>query len=686
MKNTLLFFLFLFSLKGQSQKNNFCGQYEMEQKYLMQFPEVKKQRDLLEKYTDDFTSSYFSRLKQNKIQSDTILFVIPVVFHIMHDYGTENISKAQVQDVVRIMNEYFQKRNADTAQIIPLFQPIIGDAQVEFRLAQLDPNGNCTDGITHHQTYLTSGGNDILKTIVQWPTNKYLNIWVEKESLDNFSAYAYLPGAPPSIDGIVIVHNYVGSIGSALGNQAYSVLAHEAGHYFNLWHTWGTTNNPAIATNCNMDDLVFDTPNCIGGVCNLNAAGCVNGETANVQNMMDYCSEQMFTQGQVARMQAALNSNISNRNNLWTSVNLLLTGTNDGYVAAVCAPIADFTNKIVRICEGQSITFNNVSFGGDYTSCNWQFSGGNIAASTDSNPTVQYYTAGFYDVTLTVSNSSGSSTLTRNAIVEVSPAIAATAVPTVQDFETLTFPSNYWNFENTIGTHWETTALASVSGTKSIYLQNDSANINTADVFYTGSYNLSNVTAPIFNFKIAFANRNASNDNLKIFMSSDCGQTWVLKYAKSGNSLKTITSTALNFIPTASEWRQDAMNISSAAGQPNVRFKFQFTSQGGNNVFIDDININGVTGFETLNVNLLNLTVSPNPAKGESHMNFELFAPAMVSYSLTDITGRILTQSIKEKRESGIQSFTIQRLNATGIYFLTLKINDQAFVKKLAFE
>lgn len=674
MKNLIFSLIILYSSTVLSQ-NNFCGQYEMEQKYLGQNSSLKVKRNSLEKFTKDYTTNYFSRNQQHVIYSDTILFVIPVVFHIMHDYGAENISKAQILDVMRIINEYFQKTNADTSQIIPLFQPLIGDAQIEFRLAQLDPLGNCTDGITRHQTHLTNGGNDLLKAIIQWPPERYLNIWVQNASLSGFSAYAYLPGSPSWVDGIVIIDEFVGSIGTAMGSINFSLMAHEIGHYLNLWHTWGTTNTPGLATNCNIDDFVFDTPNCIGGVCNLNAIACNGIDTANVQNLMDYCQAQMFTQGQVVRMHAALNSAISNRNNLWTQANLQLTGTNDGYIPVLCPPVADFSNKTIRLCEGQNVTFYNASYGGDFTTINWQFTGGNIPTSTDTNPTVTYNTAGYYDVTLTVTNSSGTSTVTRNVLVEVTPAVS-TAVPFAQDFETINFPFLYWNFENISGSNWQTTNLASVSGTKSIYLQNDSANFGTTDIFYTENFNLSNITSPIFNFKVAFANRGISNDNLKVFISTDCGQTWTMKYTKSGNSLETVNDTSQNFIPTQTQWRQDGMNISTAVGQNNVRFKFQFTSDGGNNIFIDDINISGVTGVNSLSANDDLIYVYPTVATTSITIKLKAFNKNFVF--LKDMLGRELKNFSMSSEKQLVNIENIEQ----GVYIIEGISENKKFTAK----
>lgn len=688
-KLTIAIFVFC-SITVKGQQSGYCGQYEKEQEYLQQHPEVKQQRDVLEKFTADYTSSYYLHKQQDQMQLDTVLFVIPVVFHVMHNYGIENISKLQILDAMRIINEDYQKRNADTTQVIPLFQPIIGNAQVEFRLAQLDPQGNCTDGITRHQTPLTNGGDNQLKAIVQWPPDRYLNIWVENSCNGNYIAYSQYPGIAPNLDGVVIMDEYVGSIGTAINDpDVFRVLSHEIGHYLNLKHVWGDSNNPGLASNCNVDDLVFDTPNTIGSSfnCNLNQSTCTPGVIDNVQNIMDYSScDYMFTQGQCVRMQAALNSTVSNRNNLWSQANRLLTGINDSFPATVCAPVADFTGQLMRICEGESITYSNMSYGGDFATINWQFTGGNITASTDTNPTVQYNLAGVYDVTLTVTNSAGTSTLTRTALVQVSPAIALTAAPVIQDFESIVFPSNNWSYDSDAGSHWEQTMLASVSGIKSLYVLADSANILSTDVFYTDNFNLSNLTSPVFNFKIAFANRGASNDNLKIFMSTDCGQTWILKYTKAGNSLETANNTSLNFIPLPADWRQDAMNISAAAGQPNVKFKFQFTYAGGNNLFIDDINISGVTGLIEKESNYLNLSINPNPAQQLTNLTFDLHSNEKVCYEIRDVIGKTIYKSIPVDLNKGKQTLQINTSFLSGIYVIDFCAGQGHYLRKLIVE
>lgn len=207
---------------------------------------------------------------------DTI--TIPIVFHIVHEYGVENLSDAQVIDQVAILNRDFLKSNADTADVVPQFDTIIGQANIRFALAQIDPYGNCTNGIEHIYSHNTNQGDDYSK-INQWYRDQYLNIWVVKSiGSAGVAGYAYYPtstvGSFFFADGIIILHDYIGSIGTSNAFRSRA-LTHEIGHYLGLAHTWGNDNDPGVASSCNQDDGIDDTPLCIGQTsCNLNANTC----------------------------------------------------------------------------------------------------------------------------------------------------------------------------------------------------------------------------------------------------------------------------------------------------------------------------------------------------------------------------------------------------------------------------
>jgi PKD repeat protein len=190
----------------------------------------------------------------------TTVYIIPVVFHIIHQNGSENIPDANVFDAVNILNRDYRKQNPDTSTVRRPFRGAIADARIEFRLAQIDPNGNCTNGIDRIYSHKTNNADDDSK-LNQWPRDKYLNVWVVKTiGSAGVAGYAYYPSATTGFlypyDGILILYNYIGSLSPSAPGLSRA-LTHEIGHYLNLSHPWGNTNDPGVACG---DDGVNDTP------------------------------------------------------------------------------------------------------------------------------------------------------------------------------------------------------------------------------------------------------------------------------------------------------------------------------------------------------------------------------------------------------------------------------------------
>ena len=92
-------------------------------------------------------------------------------------YGSENISDALAYDLMNRLNEDFSATNADISDVVPSFTALVGDAEISFKLASLDPYGNCTNGIEHVYTHETFTG-DFAHKVGQWNRSHYLNIWV----------------------------------------------------------------------------------------------------------------------------------------------------------------------------------------------------------------------------------------------------------------------------------------------------------------------------------------------------------------------------------------------------------------------------------------------------------------------------------------------------------------------------
>lgn len=673
-----------------AQSPKFCGTDEMMKKILELDPDFVNRLAHLEEFTADYVEG------NNHLRtSGTIQYVIPVVFHIIHTYGGENITKAQVLDAVEVLNKSFQKLYGDSVDVASAFRPIIADSQIEFRLARLDPAGNCTDGITRTYSEFTHSAGDNVKGLIDWPSNKYFNIWVVANIASGAAGYAYYPGISAPIDGVVILNTYTGYIGTNSGsNYAARSLTHEAGHWLNLAHTWGGTNTPGLASNCNDDDFVQDTPNTIGVpnfTCDTTQVTC--NSLDNVQNYMDYAScHLMFTEGQKMRMHAALNFSFGGRNNLHTPANLLATGTNDGFAPGPCVPVADISPLVRSICTGTTISFTDMSWKAEVLNWQWDFPGGTPSTSTSSSPAIQYNSPGIYNVTLTVSNNAGSSTITRQGVIVVSESVSPTTVPFTEDFESVSqIPSGYqWIVENSAGNAWNLTTSASFSGTHSMRLINHSGNpTGTVDAFLTPSYNLSNITNASATFRVAFAVRStASTDQLKVYATNNCGTQWNMRYTQSGLNLSTAGFYSSNFTPTASQWSLETINLNSIAynGRPSVRLKFEYKQDTGNNIYIDDINITGtpLVGIQDVEF-LTSLRISPNPATEYSVITFSLETKSAVQIEVSDISGR-LTETVESGTlNAGSHQYEFGQNIHSGIYFLRFRVNGGVHTEKVIF-
>lgn len=241
--------------------------------------------------------------------------VIPVVVHVIHNTAAENISVAQIKSQIKVLNRDFRAKNPDKSKVPAAWQGLIADAHIEFKLANKDPQGKATNGITRTKTTRASfGTNDTVKSTAlggqdAWPTDKYLNIWV-CNLRGGLLGYAQFPGGPPLTDGVVITHTAFGTIGTAAAPfNLGRTTTHEIGHWLNLRHIWADTED------CSGTDFVADTPNALGpnyGTPAFPKVSCNNGPNGDMfMNYMDYVDDVamfMFTPQQVERMVTTLES------------------------------------------------------------------------------------------------------------------------------------------------------------------------------------------------------------------------------------------------------------------------------------------------------------------------------------------------------------------------------------------
>tara|TARA_B110000459_G_C16624467_1_gene504196 strand:- start:5361 stop:7496 length:2136 start_codon:yes stop_codon:yes gene_type:complete len=630
-------------------------------------------------------------------------YIIPVVFHCITDNGAGYCSKASIEAQINRLNQDFQRINSDTGSTRAIFKPYTMSMNIEFRLAHKDPNGNCTEGIVRTDSPLSTDATDAVKAVSYWDSKKYFNIWVVN-SIDAGGSGGIVLGYAqfPNGWGGGINNTYGVVIGNDFVNAYDRTLTHELGHCFGLLHTFQSGCGWSCSTT---GDRVCDTPPSSNSTfgCATSQNTCSNDATGpsvygsnvvdQIENYMSYdACQNMFTLGQKNVMEGVLNSNSTSTglNQLNTTTNHNNTGVADPYLPAICAPIADFTYNKEYICEGGAVTFTDDSYNAVPTAWNWTFTGGTPNTSSVSNPTIIYNTAGVYSVIHAPSTSGGSGMATKTNIITVSSLTANYNGAVVYDFENGTNYNNDWIVNNPSGMGWEKNSTAFVSGSNSVRIRNSNTNIDgEIDVLISPSFNVSSLSTKTMTFKQAYVKKISSNsDRLFVYYSTDCGASWsfgLLLTSANLPSSSTLQSTP--FIPSAGDWVTRTVNLSTVSNASNVRFKFEFESGGGNDLYIDDINMgNGSVSIED-HSNIGSFTVYPNPTKSSAQILFSLAdAVKSLSIKVRNSVGQEVTSVInKQSFSAGEYTLKIDRERklASGIYFIEFNADDNIKVQKL---
>jgi PKD repeat protein len=676
--------LFIGALGAFAQERPYhCGTDEMRQQIFLQHPElipgIARASERLEEFTHEF--------EKQPQQKSGATYIIPVVFHVVHNYGPENISDAQIHDALKQVNIQFRKLNSDTTDIVSVFKPIAADCQIEFRLAQLDPNGNCTTGITRTVSPLTAIGDHQVKSLIHWPPDKYLNVYVCNQAA-GLAGHSMLPGDADTIpewDGIVMQHSYLGTIGTSEYFRR-TVLTHEIGHYLNLQHIWGGNNVPNYfylpcgdAGNCAFDDGVADTPNTIGWqTCSLGGYTCSSLD--NVQNYMDYAyCALMFTEGQKTRMHACLNSSVANRNNLWTPANLAATGTDD-LTYYFCEAKFDADKRV--ICAGQSVTLTDLSVHGTLNRT-WTITGATLSSSTDSVITATFANPGTYTVQLQVTNGVQNLTSVQTDYITVLPSAGSISVMH-EPFESLPDVADGWVvLPKDCPVNWEVTSLDGYNSLQSFTVQNFPVSAVTNFEFISQPFDASGLSTFGISFDYAYAQKQTTNmESFQISISNDCGATWSIRKNLNGSStLKTVdTLVTTSFVPVdETQWKSDIITtVPSTYLVNDLLVKFNFIAKGGNNLYIDNIRMGDPAVMGLAEHQESEIMVFPNPAFSELNLQSEK-GTAIDEVRIYDLSGKLVMTELFGESKAALNIASL----SPGAYIVQVNSGADIFRKQI---
>ncbi|MEZ4913776.1 MAG: fibronectin type III domain-containing protein [Chitinophagales bacterium] len=629
---TLLALSVVFFQNLVAQENNVCGLYRTHEMLYQQSASYQQQTDLI----NENLAAKFAKT-ESSAKSENTLYTIPVVVHIIYAPGTpvgsgSNITDAQVTQGINYLNQIYNNTNN-------FYTPSGNATNIEFCLATTDPYGNSTSGITrtasaqYYEVDMATEEPYIKYNTVRWDTHQYMNIWLVNQICDsesnvcNIVGYSYLAAAHGAdFDGLVIKAANFGA-----NEEDTKAVAHEAGHYLNLEHTF---RNGCFNSNCLLQgDFVCDTPpdnayNFVACSNEQNTCSTDDDDLSNnnpfrpqsygglgdqkdmIENYMDYsykvCQDR-FTSGQVERMRASL---VEYRSSLFD--NSVCSGSFSNIVDVGISQI-NLQNdelcddalqaKIILKNYGQvAVTYAQIRYKIDNGS--WQTStfNGSLAAGAQTLinlPTISDFGYGVHNLSVSSNNP--------NFVADANTSNDAHSISfNYTQYQNMPFSENFNNGINTNKWYiynpddsntWQLAGFNTCNDNNptGVFINlNNYSNLNTQDIFslklHLGSYDTISLQ-----FDLAYAQKSSNNtDILQVRVKNTCDGTSAVLYNKSGTQLNTAgTYTTQSWSPsTCNHWRTENIDLSSFASQ-DVVLQFVATNGNGNNIYLDNIQVLG---------------------------------------------------------------------------------------------
>jgi hypothetical protein len=346
-----------------------------------------------------------------------------------------------------------------------------------------------------------------------------------------------------------------------------------------------------------------------------------------------------------------------------------MVATNNGANAVTALTITPYVDGVAQT----DVTYNTSIAGGASATITL----GNYNATPGASHTFS----------VNISNVSGGDVNTANNSGKAFFGVPSTTVnaPVQEPFASFP-PSNWFVVNADAGPGWMSGTVGGygASSTSAKYDFYNNGNIGDADALYFPAVNTTGMSNVNLSFDVAYAQYTTENDKLEVFMSTDCGNTWTSVYSKQGAALSTAPAYSANvFIPTAAQWRTENIPLAGANNQAKVLMKFVATSDYGNELYVDNVNLGSVTGIKQNTAAQVSFEVYPNPASN----NVTVKAYSSNEQSGTVTIYNTLGQVVKTANVSlnaGTNDVNINTSElSSGVYNVVMNTGGTSFVKKL---
>lgn len=712
--------------KKQKAKSNFSFEYNetnrvfQEESGYIKCATVEYNEALRQQYPEIGTPEQFESWMTGKIQelrtqrladpnNTTVIYSIPVVIHIIHNGDAvgsdENISDAQAISQITVMNEDYRRMvgtrgyndHADGA-----------DVEIEFCLAQQDPDGNPTNGIDRQDlgqaSWSTSAINSTVKPTTIWDPTKYMNMWTVNFSNSILLGYAQFPNnsglsgldannGGADTDGVVANYNAFGSIdhdtnGDFNMNPTYKygrTMTHEVGHFLGLRHTWGdnwSSGPPPDPDDksCNVDDYCDDTPNSgrpqFG--CPTGADTCTEPGVDMIENYMDYTDDQcmnIFTQDQKDRMVIVM-QNSPRRVELASS--------------DVCQPAETFD------LDG-SIDIDNLNL----DNCNG-FYAPDLVITNKGNNTLTSATVSYYlDSDTPVNyNWTGSLSIDQSETISISSMSVTTAShifyaeltnPNGGTDEQLSNNTDSISFEIT-GTVCTSVANTDYATSTTGVVFNTISNLDTGkpsgysdytslstDILVDTSYDLSVYANSDGNYQIITYAWIDWNQNCSF---EDAGEQYDLGTSADIANELTINSPLTINVPADAVLGSTIMRITTKYTDPDEN-QYPSPCENNHDAEVEDYTVNVSDPLGVNDYSFTSFSIYPNPSDGLFNLSLQSNNNESLMVQLFDMRGRLVKHNILSLSSTTINTTIDYSSIETGIYLLKVSKGDQIGVQQI---
>jgi hypothetical protein len=603
-----------------------------------------------------------SRSQDSRFADDSV--TIPVIVHVCYYSATNpqpsntsnNILGSQVASQFPVLNANFAGNSAFIGSIPSVFLPLKANTKIKWCPATMDPNGNilAEPGVDRVNTRtkglpipFPGGGattnqwrrvyvEDTLKPATIWDPRYYCNIWIIPSFIPGPTgvvlAYASFPttttldglggGTGYSYnDGVVCGKRFFGTSGQAQApyNNGGTVC-HELGHWLGLRHIWGDDS-------CG-NDYVDDTPTQLEantGTPTFPRVTCGNGPNGDMfMNYMDYVDDNVYNM-----------FSLDQKDRMWTAMNngqfRIPLKTSPTCNSVVPAPVANFIDSVKSqvLCSSKTIRFKDNSLfaitSPESATYTWSFPGGTPSSGTGKFVDVTYTSGGLKSVTLTITNSRGTNSITKNVSIPISA--DGGSLPFSEDFEGAFFPPVGWETVNRNGNQnimWEGINGYSAYGNGIRCMKFDNTTLDAGfkrDDIMTSKINLTGVTQAKLKFDLSHAPYHNPTgvgiglqqpdpkwiwDTLEVLITDNCQATAQSIYKKGDSALATVMpGQGEEFYPLPNQWRTDSVVIPAAyLNKPNVQIIFRNYGGYGHSIYVDNINITSPNSNPTATISL----------------------------------------------------------------------------------